>query len=81
MDEKYDLSFNEYFKDKDLTNSMAPLTGSAPRRPRRGRRNQVKQRIVKRLNRNGRAVIFIKNQSISVNIVRKSFLTNLQKWR
>lgn len=27
MDEKYDLSFNDYFKDKDLTNSMDPLTG------------------------------------------------------
>ena len=25
MDEKYDLSFNDYFKDKDLTNSMDPL--------------------------------------------------------
>ena len=50
MDEKYDLSFNEYFKDKDLTKSMDPLTGSAPRCPRRGRRNQVKQRIVRRNN-------------------------------
>ena len=41
MDEKYDLSFNEYFKDKDLTNSMDPLTGSAPRRPRSGGQQAV----------------------------------------
>ncbi|MGN0824726.1 MAG: GGDEF domain-containing protein [Candidatus Coproplasma sp.] len=32
MDEKYDLSYNEFFKDKDISTSIDPLTGVLDRR-------------------------------------------------